>query len=115
MPLVPSHRNRSVHPNRPLLLIAVLIFALGAGGAVAFGLNELKPVFFNRRTLARVAGLPVLGSVSMIISEEDAAARHRRTLAWTGANLALLIVGVVVIALAGPISEVMRNLIRSGF
>jgi len=104
-----------VAPNRPLLLIAVLVFALGAGGAVAFGLNELKPVFFNRHTLARVAGLPVLGSVSMIMSPKDAAARHRKTLAWTGANLALLVLGVVVIALAGPISEVMRDLIRSGF
>jgi len=104
-----------VAPNRPLLLIAVLVFALGAGGAVAFGLNELKPVFFSRHTLARVAGLPVLGSVSMIMSPKDAAARHRKTLAWTGANLALLVLSVVVIALAGPISEIMRDLIRSGF
>ena len=111
----PFAKANPVSPNRPMLLIAVLIFALGAGGAVAFGLNELKPVFFNRRTLARVAGLPVLGSVTMIMSPEDAAARHRRTLAWTGANLALLVLGVVVIALAGPISEMMRNLIRSGF
>ena len=103
-----------VAPNRPLLLIAVLVFALGAGGAVAFALNELKPVFFNRRTLARVAGLPVLGSVSMIMSPGEVSARRRRTMAWTGANLALLVMGVVVIALAGPISEMMRNLIRSG-
>ena len=114
--LEPPFANANpVSPNRPMLLITVLIFALGAGGAVAFGLNELKPVFFNRRTLARVAGLPVLGSVTMIMSPEDAAARHHRTLAWTGANLALLVLGVVVIALAGPISEMMRNLIRSGF
>ncbi len=111
----PFAKATPVAPNRPMLLIAVLVFALGAGGAVAFGLNELKPVFFDRRTLARVAGLPVLGSVSMIMSTEDATARHRRTLVWTGANLALLVLGVVVIALAGPISEMMRNLIRSGF
>ena len=67
-----------VAPNRPLLLIAVLLFALGAGGAVAFGLNELKPVFYNRRTLARVAGLPVLGSVSMIMSPGEISARRRQ-------------------------------------
>ena len=47
----PFAATTPVAPNRPLLLIAVLVFALGAGGAVAFGLNELKPVFFNRRTL----------------------------------------------------------------
>jgi len=110
----PFANAKPVAPNRPVLLIAVLILALGAGGAVALGLNELKPVFFDRRNLARVAGLPVLGSVSMIMSPEDASARHRKTLAWTGANLALLVFGVVVITLAGPISEVMRSLLRSG-
>ena len=103
-----------VAPNRPMLLVAVLVFALGAGGAVAFGLNQLKPVFFNKRTLSKVAGLPVLGSVSMIMSPDDVSARRRRTIAWTGANLALLVLGVVVIAMANPISEMMRNLVRSG-
>ncbi|MDH3431630.1 MAG: chain-length determining protein [Gammaproteobacteria bacterium] len=104
-----------VAPNRPLLLIAVLVWALGAGGAVAFGLNQLKPVFFNRHTLARVAGLPVLGSVSMIMSPDQIAARHRKTIAWTAANLALLVLGTVVIALASPISQILRNLTGSGF
>ena len=104
-----------VAPNRPLLLVAVLVFALGAGGAVAFGLNQLKPVFFNRRTLSRVAGLPVLGSISMIMSPDEIAARHRKTVAWTGANLALLVLGTVVIALENPISRVLRDLTGSGF
>lgn len=104
-----------VAPNRPLLLVVVLVLALGAGGAVAFGLNLLKPVFFNRRTLALVAGLPVLGSVSMIMSPDEIASRHRRTIAWTGANLTLLILGTVVIALANPISQFLRNLTGSGF
>ncbi len=104
-----------VAPNRPLLLVAVLILALGAGGAVAFGLNQLKPVFFNRRTLARVAGLPVLGSVSMIMSPRDLSAKRRKNLAWVAANLALLIAATMVIALADPISEIMRDLTGSGF
>jgi polysaccharide chain length determinant protein (PEP-CTERM system associated) len=104
-----------VAPNRPLLLAIVLLVALGAGGAVAFGLNQLKPVFFNRRTLAQVAGLPVLGSVSMIMSPDEITARHRKTIAWTGANLALLVLGTAVIALANPISQILRNLTGSGF
>ena len=104
-----------VAPNRPLLLVAVLIFALGAGGVVAFGLHQLKPVFFNRRTLARVSGLPVLGSVSMIMSPKEIAARRRKNWAWAGANLALLVAATAVIALADPVSEILRNLTRSGF
>ena len=93
----------------------MLIFALGAGGAVAFGFNELKPVFYNRRSLAKTVGIPVLGSVSMIMSPGDKAVRRRATLTWAGANLALLVTGLVVIALADPISILMRNLLRSGF
>jgi polysaccharide chain length determinant protein (PEP-CTERM system associated) len=111
----PFSAAEPVAPNRPLLLIVVLVFALGAGGSVAFGLNQLRPVFYNRRTLNQVTGLPVLGSVSMIMSAEEHSARRHKTVAWTGANLVLLVMGVVVIIFADPISEMMRELIRSGF
>ena len=104
-----------VAPNRPILLVVALIFAIGAGGAVAFGQNQLKPVFFNRRTLAHSVGLPVLGRVSMIMSTDQVKMRRRRTLAWAGANLALLAMGVFVVAMAGPISTLLRNLTGSGF
>lgn len=111
----PFAEAEPVAPDRPLLLIAALIFALGVGGAVAFGLNQLKPVFYNRRSLARVAGIPVLGSVSMIVSPDAKLAARRNTIAWVGANLTLVVMGVFVIALEGPISELMRNLTGSGF
>jgi polysaccharide chain length determinant protein (PEP-CTERM system associated) len=111
----PFASTTPVAPNRPPLLVVVLLFALGAGGVVAFGLNELKPVFYNRRTLARVAGIPVLGNVSMIMTPGEIWARRRRTVAWAGANLALIALGIVAIALAAPISELMRNVMQRGF
>lgn len=104
-----------VEPNRPLLLVAVLILALGAGGAVAFALNQLKPVFYNRRVLSRVAGLPVLGSVSMIMTPGQVSAMRFKTFAWVGANAALVVAGGLVVAFAGPISQILRDLTRSGF
>lgn len=110
----PFSAAEPVAPNRPLLLVIVLVLALGAGGAVAFGLNQLKPVFFNRRTLANAAGLPVLGSVSMIMSPGQLSARRRNTIAWAGANLALLFMSGFVVALASPMSELIRNALRSG-
>ena len=104
-----------VAPNRPLLLGFVLVLALGVGGAIAFGLDQLKPVFYHRRTLSQVTGLPVLGSVSMIMSPHVLAVRRSKTIAWAGANLAFLIISGLVIILAGPISEFMRGLTGSGF
>ncbi len=104
-----------VAPNRPLLLIAVLVAAFGAGGALVFGLNQLKPVFYRRRTLARVSGIPVLGSVGMILSPKQIAARKRGTVAWAVANLALVVAGVMAVALANPILALMKDLTGSGF
>jgi len=111
----PFGATKPVAPNRPLLLIAVLVFAIGAGGVLAFGLDQLKPVFYNRRTLARVIGIPVLGSVSMIMTPREVAAHKRRNVAWIGANLALLGAGACAVVLAGPITEILRNLTGSGF
>lgn len=104
-----------VAPNRPLLLIAVLVVALGAGGALAFGLDQLKPVFYNRRTLARVSGLPVLGSVSMIMSPSQVSARRRGTIAWASANFALIVASIFIVVLTEPISAIVRSLTGSGF
>jgi polysaccharide chain length determinant protein (PEP-CTERM system associated) len=87
-----------VAPDRPMLLVGVLIFALGTGGALAFGLNQLNPVFFTRRSIADSCGLPVLGSVSMIMSPVEMARRKRKLVVWIGANLCLVaMVGAVIV------------------
>ncbi|MDH3275404.1 MAG: hypothetical protein OEM99_12800 [Gammaproteobacteria bacterium] len=100
-----------VSPIRPLFLIAVLIFAIGAGAAVSFGLNQLKPVFFTRHSVSRVAGLPVLGSISMITSPDDIVVRKRTTIVWAGANLCLLLLAILVIAFERPVSDALRMML----
>ena len=62
-PYVPSTPS---NPNRPLLMLLVLLGGLGAGVVFAFFLAQLKPVFDNRRNLAEITGLPVLGSIAMV-------------------------------------------------
>lgn len=52
-------------PPRMLFMLVVLLAGLGGGGAFAFFLSQIKPVFMTRRKLAEVTNLPVLGSVSM--------------------------------------------------
>ncbi len=54
-----------VAPNRALLLLGVLVGALAAGGALAYLLHQLNPVFTTRDQVYSELDLPVLGSVSM--------------------------------------------------
>ncbi|MCH5373424.1 MAG: hypothetical protein JJ992_05575, partial [Planctomycetes bacterium] len=53
-----------VSPRRALLLMAVLVLGLGAGGGVAWLMHMLRPVFHDVADLRASTGLPVLGSVS---------------------------------------------------
>ena len=103
-----------VGPNRPLLLGLVLFFALGSGGALALGLNQLKPVFFTRRALQRIGGLPVLGSVSMLLSGEQIQARRREAYAWAAACAGLVLLTILAVLLEGQGAALMRQLSGSG-
>ena len=71
-PRVPTE---AVAPNRLLLMSFVLLMGLGAGVGMAFLLAQLDDSFSAPENLKQAFGLPVLGSVSMIIG---AAQRTRR-------------------------------------
>jgi polysaccharide chain length determinant protein (PEP-CTERM system associated) len=60
-----------VAPNRPMLLAAVLVAALGCGGALAYILHQLNPVFTSRHQIYEDLSVPVLGSVSMAWTPEQ--------------------------------------------
>ena len=59
----PSVSDVPVSPDRPLLLVAVLVAALAAGLGAAYGLNLLQPVAGSARALAELTGTTVLGVV----------------------------------------------------
>jgi len=101
-----------VGPNRPLFLAVVLVFAIGAGGAVAFGLNQLKPVFFTRRSLQRIAGLPVLGSVSMLLSPRQIRARRAGAVMLAASCISLLAATGLVVFFEAQGAALLRQLME---
>ncbi|QFT78030.1 XrtA system polysaccharide chain length determinant [Erythrobacter sp. THAF29] len=94
-PVVPQ---KPVAPNRPLLLFGVLVVGLGAGAAVAYGLGQLKSSFATPQKLERTFDMPVIGSISLTISEAARALEQKRLKQFAGACAGL--VGMFVILLA---------------
>lgn len=103
-----------VGPNRPVLLVVALIFAVGVGIAVAFGLNQLKPVFFTRRSVTRVAELPVLGSVSMLLTPAQERARKMGLAMWAGSYVALVLATSLLIVFESRGAAMLRQLTSGG-
>lgn len=65
----PRASSKPVAPNRLMLLPLGLLLALGGGSFAAFAASQIRPVFFDSKTLREVTDLPVLGMVSLIPNE----------------------------------------------
>lgn len=77
-------------PNRVGMSSAVFGGALVAGIGVAFLISIMRPVFGDRRELNEAVGIPVLGSVNMIWTQQQKRKRRAVNLAF-GAGLAGLV------------------------
>jgi polysaccharide chain length determinant protein (PEP-CTERM system associated) len=73
----PRSSTTPVAPNRLLLLPLVLLVALGAGAFTTFAASQLRPVFHDSRSLRHVVDLPLLGVVTLVLS--DSAQRKKRS------------------------------------
>ena len=86
-----SFPEKPVSPKRWLILLAGVIMSLGAGfGTVALA-EHLDHSVKTSDELARLTGLPSLGSIIRIETSEDVArARRRRKLIWAVTGLSLI-------------------------
>jgi polysaccharide chain length determinant protein (PEP-CTERM system associated) len=100
-----------IAPNRPLLIAASFVAALAAGGAVAYLMHLLNPVFVNTRELSAITGLPVLGAVSLAWLERHRAMQHRGLVLYAGTAAAFICAAIVILALQGTISQFVRGLL----
>ena len=82
-------------PNRPLLLLGVLLAGLGAGVGTAFALTQLKSTFATTAGLERALGLPVLGAISRSLTPGQRAVEAKRNRMFVVGSAAL--VGVLAI------------------
>ncbi len=85
----PSVPSVPAAPNRPVFLTLVLIVALGAGVGAAFVAGQLQTTFPTQLRLAEVTGLPVLGTVSEVVTAGERSHRRQRLLWLGGAGAAL--------------------------
>jgi len=85
----PSRPTVPASPNRPILLTLILLGAIGAGLAAAFARGQLQTTFPNQKRLEQATGLPVLGSISEVVSDAQRA-RLRKQLVWLGGGGAAL-------------------------
>ncbi|SFG27751.1 polysaccharide chain length determinant protein, PEP-CTERM locus subfamily [Novosphingobium sp. CF614] len=94
----PTTPRSPVAPNRPVLLLGVLIAGLGGGCAGAFALSRLRSVFSTTAGLERATGLPVLGAISQNLTDAARALRRKRLKYFYGAGAALGGLFVVLLA-----------------
>lgn len=94
----PSLPTTPFSPNRPLLIVGLLIVGIGAGVGVAFALGQLTGSFSTQARLERAVGLPVIGSITKRLNDAQVALEKRRTRWFAGAGGALVGLCLVLIA-----------------
>lgn len=105
----PSAAFKPVAPNRPLLIVAILLAGLAAGGALAYLLHQLRPVFGSVRQLNEITGLPVLGVVSMTWLEKHKALQRHGALVYAAAAFLLLLFGGVVFVVHPGVTQLLMR------
>jgi polysaccharide chain length determinant protein (PEP-CTERM system associated) len=100
----PRVSPKPVAPNRLLLLPVALVAALAAGLFTAFVAAQLRPTFDDASELRAKTGLPLLGVVTMVMSDVDRRMERMGTIRFvtaTGSLVALFVAGLIAMSLMG--------------
>ena len=95
----PTAPRRPAAPNRPLLLIGILVLGIAAGAGTAFAVGRYRSSFTTADKLEQALDLPVIGTISrsmtptMLVTE---AARRKKFYAASGALAAICVLLLVV-------------------
>ncbi len=98
----PRVSPKPVAPNRMLLLPLILVLALAGGVFFAFAASQLRPTFSTPEDLRKQTGLPLLGIVTLLRTEEDKR-RDRMSLvrfvAASGGLVGMFMAGLITLSL----------------
>jgi len=81
----PGVPRKPASPNRPLLLFGVLIVGIAAGCGTAFAVGRIRSTFATAAKLETAFDLPVIGTISLAMTDASRAFdRRRRKLFYAG-------------------------------
>jgi polysaccharide chain length determinant protein (PEP-CTERM system associated) len=103
----PRVSPKPVSPNRLLLLPMALVAALAAGLFTAFAASQLRPVYDDANELRAKTGLPLLGVVSIVLSDIDRRRERMgliRFMSASGSLVGLFVAGLIAMSLMGRYS-----------
>jgi polysaccharide chain length determinant protein (PEP-CTERM system associated) len=106
----PTVKFEPVGPNRLLMMIAVLLGAIGAAGALCYILHQLRPVIGNANVLADLTRLPVLGTVSIGRLEEHKAEMRNSGFRFATAFAGLLVVFAVALMFRNDFAALLQQI-----
>jgi polysaccharide chain length determinant protein (PEP-CTERM system associated) len=96
----PRASSSPVAPNRMLLLPLAFLASIGVGFAVCFIASQVRPTFSDARSLREYAGLPILGTISLIVSPEMKLKERKSLMRLGVATISLAAVyGIEILAL----------------
>lgn len=95
----PSVPLEPVGPNRHLFITVVLLGGLAAGVGFVFLWHQINPVFDTRQQLREFANLPVLGSVSVIMTPRQRTVRRVQTSVFAVGFMMLILSYVAALAI----------------
>jgi polysaccharide chain length determinant protein (PEP-CTERM system associated) len=85
----PSFSNVPASPNRPLLLIGVLLAGIAGGIGMAFAVGQVRTTYPTVARLEKAAGIPVIGAISETQTPAQAEARRQKLRWFMGGSGAL--------------------------
>ncbi len=108
-PVVPL---KPIGPNRYLFVTVVLFAGFGIGGALAIFLNRVDPVFNSISDLRETLQIPILGAVSLHLSETAMKTSRRSARRFAYATIALLAMYTATMAL-WPAADMIKEALAS--